>query len=126
MTACPLVECSDAVTSTIQWTRMVRSCRRPSSIRVPVLQIYHFSLSVCPVAPLCTCLISPYRFEHEDHAVHHVYGDQSICEGLRILWENRSSSIAVLNRENKRLIGSLSKSVVHLLLDNDDLFCSRK
>eukprot|EP00261_Vitis_vinifera_P033134 XP_019074377.1 PREDICTED: SNF1-related protein kinase regulatory subunit gamma-1-like [Vitis vinifera] len=37
-----------------------------------------------------------------------------------------SFRFAILNRENKRLIGSLRSSDIHLLLDNDDLFHGRK
>ncbi|RVW48356.1 SNF1-related protein kinase regulatory subunit gamma-1 [Vitis vinifera] len=67
--------------------------------------------------------LSEFRFER-DHAIH-VYGDQRIAEGFHVLWKNRTCPIAVLNRENKRLIGSLRSSDIHLLLDNDDLFHSR-
>lgn len=86
--------------------------------------LYHFGLPVCPVAPSPTCFLSLFRFER-DHAIH-VYGDQRIAEGFHVLWKNRTYPIAVLNRENKRLIGSLRSSDIHLLLDNDDLFHSRK
>ncbi|CBI37673.3 unnamed protein product, partial [Vitis vinifera] len=54
------------------------------------------------------------------------FANQSIAEGFHVLWKNRTCPIAVLNRENKRLIGSLRSSDIHLLLDNDDLFHGRK
>ncbi|KAA8536091.1 hypothetical protein F0562_028569 [Nyssa sinensis] len=69
--------------------------------------------------------LSEFRFENDEHAVH-LYGDQSIAEAMHILWENRIGAVAVVRRETERLIGCVTRSDLHLLLDNDDIFNNRK
>lgn len=85
---------------------------------------FRFPGMLCGSSPLS--ISSTFsRLEHKGYAVH-VYGDQNISEAFSLLWENGNCPAAVRNRESRRLIGGLRSSDVHLLLDNNDLFCSRK
>ena len=66
-----------------------------------------------------------YRIENEERIVH-VYGEQSVHEAFQILSKSRIGVIAVASRENKKLIGCLRNSDVHLVLDSKTLSKNRK
>ncbi|OVA18758.1 CBS domain [Macleaya cordata] len=68
--------------------------------------------------------LSEFRFENNGSLVY-VYGDQSISDALHSLWENRVNGIPVIDRETKKLIGSVRINDIHLLT-NDKLFRDRK
>nr|XP_023912999.1 SNF1-related protein kinase regulatory subunit gamma-1-like isoform X2 [Quercus suber] len=69
--------------------------------------------------------LSGIRFENEEHVVY-VYGDQSIAEALHALRESQIGAIAVINRGSKKLIGSIRRSDIHLIIENDNLLHNRK
>ncbi|KAF3435726.1 hypothetical protein FNV43_RR22818 [Rhamnella rubrinervis] len=69
--------------------------------------------------------LTEFRFENKEHIVH-VYGDQNIAEALHILWKSRIGVIAVRDRENDKLIGSVRSSDVFLLLESENLLHNRK
>ncbi|CAK7329672.1 unnamed protein product [Dovyalis caffra] len=69
--------------------------------------------------------LSEFRFESEER-VYLVNGDQSLAEALHILWESQIGVVAVVNRENKKVIGCIRNSDVYLLLENDELLSRRK
>ncbi|XP_019053020.1 PREDICTED: SNF1-related protein kinase regulatory subunit gamma-1-like [Nelumbo nucifera] len=69
--------------------------------------------------------LSEFRFERGRYTSY-VYGDQSLAHALHILWENQVDGIPVVNRETKKLIGTVRSNDVHLLLDNIKLFHNRK
>uniref|UniRef100_A0A6N2L4E5 CBS domain-containing protein n=1 Tax=Salix viminalis TaxID=40686 RepID=A0A6N2L4E5_SALVM len=69
--------------------------------------------------------LSDFRFENEER-VDLVYGDRSLAEALHILRESRVGVVAVVNRENKKVIGCIRKSDVYLLLENNELLGDRK
>ncbi|XP_030943006.1 SNF1-related protein kinase regulatory subunit gamma-1-like isoform X2 [Quercus lobata] len=69
--------------------------------------------------------LSEIRFENEEH-VAYVYGDQSIAEALHALRESQIGAIAVINRGSKKLIGSIRRSDIHLIIENDNLLHNRK
>lgn len=69
--------------------------------------------------------LKDFRFESEGQAVS-ITGDQNLAEALKVLWEKRVDAVAVVDRGTGRLIGSIRRSDVYLLLDNDDLFFNRK
>ncbi|XP_050261237.1 SNF1-related protein kinase regulatory subunit gamma-1-like [Quercus robur] len=69
--------------------------------------------------------LSEIRFENEEHVVY-VYGDQSIAEALHALRESQIGAIAVINRGSKKLIGSIRRSDIHLIIQNDNLLHNRK
>lgn len=66
-----------------------------------------------------------FRFENEEHVVY-VYGDQSMAEALHTLRESQIGAIAVINQGTKKLIGSIRKSDIHLIIENDNLLRNRK
>ncbi|KAK8476503.1 hypothetical protein V6N13_017962 [Hibiscus sabdariffa] len=68
--------------------------------------------------------LAEFRFENE--SVSCVYGDESIAEALRILFKSRIGAIAVVDRQNRRLIGCVRNSDVYLLMENDKIFHDRK
>ncbi|KAJ6671389.1 hypothetical protein OIU85_015166 [Salix viminalis] len=69
--------------------------------------------------------LSEFRFENEER-VDLVYGDRSLAEALHILRGSRVGVVAVVNRENKKVIGCIRKSDVYLLLENNELLGDRK
>ncbi|XP_075673270.1 SNF1-related protein kinase regulatory subunit gamma-1-like isoform X2 [Castanea sativa] len=69
--------------------------------------------------------LSEIRFENEEH-VACVYGDQSMAEALQTLRESQIGAIAVINRGTKKLIGSIRRSDIHLIIENDNLLRNRK
>ncbi|KAJ0076918.1 hypothetical protein Patl1_36449 [Pistacia atlantica] len=69
--------------------------------------------------------LSEFRFENGDHVVQ-VCGDQSLAEGLRMLCKNQVDAIAVVKRETRRLIGTITRSDIYLLLENDNLIPNRE
>lgn len=71
------------------------------------------------------CYFSTYRFENGDHVVQ-VYGDRSLAEGLRMICQNQVGAIAVIARETRRLIGTIRRSDIYLLLEDDNLIPNRE
>ncbi|KAF2301864.1 hypothetical protein GH714_030009 [Hevea brasiliensis] len=69
--------------------------------------------------------LSEFRFDSEGRVIL-VYEDHSLAEAIHILWESRIGSVAVVNRETKKLIGCLRNSDVYLLLENNELFNDRR
>ncbi|KAJ0009803.1 hypothetical protein Pint_34706 [Pistacia integerrima] len=69
--------------------------------------------------------LSEFRFENGDHVVQ-VCGDQSLAEGLRMLCKNQVDAIAVVKRETRRLIGTITRSDIYLLLENDNLIPNKE
>lgn len=49
-----------------------------------------------------------------------------MVEAIRILWESKLGSVAVVERESKRLIGSVRSSDLYHLLTDVDLYNDRK
>ncbi|WCJ40151.1 hypothetical protein M5689_021082 [Euphorbia peplus] len=70
--------------------------------------------------------LSQFRFEGQEHSNVRVYGDQSLAEGLGVLWESQIGAVAVLNRENEKIIGCITSNHVRLVLQNNQLFSRRK
>ncbi|RQO95825.1 hypothetical protein POPTR_009G118700v4 [Populus trichocarpa] len=69
--------------------------------------------------------LSEFRFGNEER-VDLVYGDRSLAEALHILRESRIGVVAVVNRENKKVIGCIRNSDVYLLLENNEILGDRK
>ncbi|XWS62769.1 hypothetical protein CRYUN_Cryun06bG0039200 [Craigia yunnanensis] len=69
--------------------------------------------------------LSEFRFENEEN-VSCVYGDETIAKALQILFKSQIGAIAVIDRQTRRLMGSVRSSDVYLLMENDNLFHNRK
>lgn len=125
-----LVECNYAIPSSIKWFGLVwLHCwqnfdRLLVYIYICFIHQYKSILLIYNnIDNLHPCFL--YRFEHREHVVH-VYGDQSIAEALHALWKSRTGVIAVTDRENKRVIGSVRNSDVYLLLESGNLLHNKK
>ncbi|KAL6615645.1 hypothetical protein ACP70R_037915 [Stipagrostis hirtigluma subsp. patula] len=68
--------------------------------------------------------LSEFRFVNVSKPVV-VYSDQTLVDALHILSKEKNG-VAVIDRENKCLIGSLQGNDLYLLLDHNSLFSSRK
>ncbi|KAE8716886.1 putative glucose-1-phosphate adenylyltransferase [Hibiscus syriacus] len=68
--------------------------------------------------------LTDFRFENE--SVSCVCGDESVAEVLHILFKSRIGVIAFIDRQTQRLIGSVRKNDVYLLMENDKIFHNRK
>lgn len=49
-----------------------------------------------------------------------------MAEALHTLRESQIGAIAVINQGTKKLIGSIRKSDIHLIIENDNLLRNRK
>lgn len=49
-----------------------------------------------------------------------------MVEAIQVLWESKRGIVAVVDRDTKRLIGSLRSSDLYLLLQDEDLYSDRK
>ncbi|CAI9104545.1 OLC1v1003239C1 [Oldenlandia corymbosa var. corymbosa] len=68
--------------------------------------------------------LSECRLETEQ--VEKIHGDESMVEALRNLWESRARSIAIIEPETEKLIGSVRATDVYRLFEDIDLYSDRK
>ncbi|XP_054787871.1 SNF1-related protein kinase regulatory subunit gamma-1-like [Prosopis cineraria] len=69
--------------------------------------------------------LSDLKLEAQEHASY-VFEDQTVADALHVLWENRTCTVAVVDRQTKKLIGCVRNSDIYHLVENDDLFRNRK
>jgi len=55
-----------------------------------------------------------------------VFGDQTVADALKLLWQNQTSAVAVVDRQTKKLSGNVRNSDIYNLVKNDDLLRNRK
>ncbi|XP_028767878.1 SNF1-related protein kinase regulatory subunit gamma-1-like [Neltuma alba] len=65
--------------------------------------------------------LSDLKLEAQEHASF-VFGDQTVADALHILWETRAWTVAVVDRQSKKLIGCVRNIDIYHLVENDDLF----
>lgn len=68
--------------------------------------------------------MSFHRFEGQENPSC-VYGDQSIADALKLLSQNQTCAVAVVDRQTKKLLGNVRKNDVHNLVKNNDLLRNR-
>ncbi|XP_065866492.1 SNF1-related protein kinase regulatory subunit gamma-1-like [Euphorbia lathyris] len=70
--------------------------------------------------------LSEFCFEGQEHMNICVYGDQSLAEGLGVLWESRIGAVAIVNRGNEKIMGCITSNHVLLIFQDNKLFNMRK
>ncbi|RDY06950.1 SNF1-related protein kinase regulatory subunit gamma-1, partial [Mucuna pruriens] len=64
------------------------------------------------------------RFEDQENPSC-VFGDQTIADALKLLWQNQTGAVAVVDRQSKKLLGNVRNSDVYILVKNNDLLINR-
>ncbi|TKY75404.1 SNF1-related protein kinase regulatory subunit gamma-1 [Spatholobus suberectus] len=68
--------------------------------------------------------LSDFRFEGQQNPSR-VYGDQTVADALKLLWQNQTCAVAVVDGQTKRLLGNVRNSDVYNLVKNNDLLRNR-
>ncbi|XP_058782956.1 SNF1-related protein kinase regulatory subunit gamma-1-like [Vicia villosa] len=69
--------------------------------------------------------LSDFRFEGQEHP-RCVFGSQSVADALKLLWQNQTCAVAVVDRQTKKLIGNVRNSDIYNLVKNNDLLRNRR
>ncbi|KAI5402449.1 hypothetical protein KIW84_050171 [Lathyrus oleraceus] len=69
--------------------------------------------------------LSDFRFEGQEHP-RCVFGSQTVADALKLLWQNQSCAVAVVDRQTKKLIGNVRNTDIYNLVKNDDLLRNRR
>ncbi|XP_020210578.1 SNF1-related protein kinase regulatory subunit gamma-1-like [Cajanus cajan] len=68
--------------------------------------------------------LSDFRFEGQE-SPSCVYGDQSVSDALKLLWQNQTCAVAVVDRMTKKLLGNVRNGDVYNLVKNNDILRNR-
>ncbi|XP_027357006.1 SNF1-related protein kinase regulatory subunit gamma-1-like [Abrus precatorius] len=68
--------------------------------------------------------LSDFRFEGQENPSC-VSGDQTVADALKLLRQNQTCAVAVVDRQTKKLLGNVRNSDVYNLVKNDDLLRNR-
>ncbi|CAK8569259.1 unnamed protein product [Lathyrus sativus] len=66
-----------------------------------------------------------FRFEAQEHP-RCVFGNQTVADALKLLWQNQICTVAVVDRQTKKLIGNVRNSDIYNLVKNKDLLRNRR
>lgn len=69
--------------------------------------------------------LSDNRLEGQEH-LSCVFGDQTVADALKLLWQNQTCVVAVVDRQTKKIIGNVRNSDIYNLVKNGDLLRNRK
>ncbi|XP_058782965.1 SNF1-related protein kinase regulatory subunit gamma-1-like [Vicia villosa] len=69
--------------------------------------------------------LSDFRFEGQEHP-RCVFGSQTVADALKLLWQNQTCAVAVVDRQTKKLVGNLRNSDIYNLVKKDELFRNRR
>jgi predicted transcriptional regulator len=69
--------------------------------------------------------LSFHRLEGQEH-LSCVFGDQTVADALKLLWQNQTCVVAVVDRQTKKIIGNVRNSDIYNLVKNGDLLRNRK
>ncbi|KAL2346119.1 hypothetical protein Fmac_000119 [Flemingia macrophylla] len=68
--------------------------------------------------------LSDFRFESQE-SPSYVYGDQSVADALKLLWQNQNCAVGVVDRQTKKLLGNVRNGDVYNLVKNNEILRNR-